>query len=161
METGCRMTTTDDSGRNVASAPYPLTAGVTLSATGAMAGQEVWTRDQVAYVVALAFWSGSGVSARHDALELAEFAWSASIGTEWVSPAERIRRRIAAMGQRHELVLMRWRQWPALEPGQRTGLMERDARGRPVKPRVVPVGEPCDPDVVWPEVAVPGGSAPC
>lgn len=151
------MTDTHDSGRSAASAPFPLDAGVTLKATEALAGQETWTREQVAYVVALAYWSGAGVTARHDALELAEFAHAAGQGHPWPSAEQRVQARIRVMEQRHELVMMRWRGWPPVRAGQRYGLETHDHRGRPIEPRVVPVGEPCDPDVEWPEVAMPGG----
>jgi hypothetical protein len=144
------MTASHDSGRTPASAPYPLTAGATLHAAGALAGQELWTRDQVAYVVACAYWSGAGVIGRHDAAELAEFAYAATLGTPWVSAEQRVQQRIAAMERADEYVRLRRRAPAPLAAGQRYGL---DGS------RTVPVGEPCDPGVEWPEVAVPGGGA--
>jgi hypothetical protein len=143
------MTASHDSGRPVAGAPYPLDAGITLTAAEALAGQELWTRDQVAYVVAAAYWSGAGVIGRHDAAELAEFAYAATLGHDWLTPEQRVRQRIEIMERADEFVKLRRKPaWPVLRPGPITGVDENGY--------VVTLGV-CDPDCEWPEVAVPGG----
>lgn len=153
------MIETHDSGHRTSARPTP---GVTLKAVASMAppqagGQETFTREQVAYIAALAYASGANSDA----------ALSPPFAPLPVTPEQRVQQRIADM----EVGAQREREWwaarlairplPPIEAVQPMGLMTHHLSGRRLpEPREVPSGEVPDPAAEWPEVAAPGSGRP-
>ena len=141
-------------------AAFPLTAGVTVAGARALLTQDTFSRDQVAYLLGLAFWSGTRVRTLADAAELAAAA-EANLEPRPTREA-RVAQRMAEMERTDEILRLRRAGRPrkAWEAEQPRGLMTHDRYGRPVKPRVVAAGQRTDPDCEWPEVAAPGSGRP-
>jgi hypothetical protein len=131
--------------------PTRPTAGVTLKAVDALRDPNVqhFTREQVAYLMHLAFLSGAEHRRAFDLAELIA-TWDTS-----TTPRQTREQRIAWEMQRYaeQAELRRLRESerrprPSTRAVQPTGLDEFG--------NVVPVGEAPDPQCEWPEVAQPG-----
>jgi len=128
-----KVTQTRDGRQSLGTPPPRITAGVTLKAVQALQDPDVqhFTREQVAYLIHLAFLSGAEHRRAHD---LAELLASWDINT----PPRRTRQDRIAWEMRQYIEQAEMRQ-------------ARDEFGR--DPRLRPVA---DPD--WPAVATPGGT---
>lgn len=86
-------------------AAYPETAGITLAAIEAMAGQETFSRAQVAYLAAVCMDVGAQVRSAADRAEL-DASREASFAPRPTREA-RIALRTAAMAEQHEIAWLR------------------------------------------------------
>ncbi len=134
-----------------------LTAGVTLKAVEALEQQKTFTRAQMAYLVALAYDSGLTQGRADLAEHLAKAESMAEIAACWdehYQPKPTRKQRIARRHEDMRDAMWRennrppWNRTP-IEPGYRTGVNDYGW--------VVNAGGRVNPDVEWPEVAVPGG----
>lgn len=88
---------------------YPETAGVTLGAVAAMAGQETFSRAQVAYLVSIAYATGERLGAgMRDRADVAEMRAVAAEHYEPRATREiRVARRVAEMDRAQEMAALR------------------------------------------------------
>jgi hypothetical protein len=127
------------------------TAGVTLKAVDALRDQDVqhFTREQVAYLMHLAFLSGAEHRRAFDLAELIA-TWDAN-STPQQTREQRIAYEMQRYAEQAELRQVREadrRPAPRDQPMRPTGVDEWG--------NIVPAGEAPDPHCEWPEVAQPG-----
>lgn len=95
-------------------AAYPQTAGVTLAAIEALGDRETLTMPQVAYLMSVMFDLGAQARTAGDRAEVR--ASCAANFSPRATRDERIRMRVAAMGEQHEIAWLRRTGEPAPEP---------------------------------------------